>query len=868
MPSFLVVDLASGSGNYSFTGVFTFHSSDTSGKYCGEIDTQNAIIYYEAFRYAIRYINSLRVAPYTIGYRAVDTCDSSWNLKRVIKALCSGQYDHKIVAVVGPSLSNEALEMSHVFNVWRIPTLSYGANSAVFDDRNKHEMILRTVPSDSYQVEALLDIIRHFNWSYFSAVSSCNEQDALTLFQKVVERDKRCFARKSTLPCTRSAATYEKVIKGFLTDKKVRAIVLFAKKDDIIGLLTAAKRLNVAPGRFVWVASTSWGNLALKNYGLEEVATGALSLIYASYEPMTDFKRHFLSLNPTNNNYTFFVEYWEALFNCSTALIANSKNRPPCNGTEKLTEGKGWYPYTNVEPVIDATLAAFRGFYREVPYCFFPPKLCILHGIGQSRYLSINFQKSPTFSSIPSNRSVTFDPRGGVIGRYDILNYGKKQNSFVYNRVGTWRAFNNVTTTGRLEMFDTTIYWGNQSEKRVPRSVCSEPCQKVKGEIKDERVLDQHCCWKCIKCAANDKIVNNTCITCMSKETSNRARDSCVALRGNTIQYTSAIGSVILTVSVLGFIGTSVVVVLFLKFYSSPIVKASGRESSFFMITGIYLSFIAPVIFLSKPAVVVCGIQRFIAGLSFSVIYAPLFLKTNRIFRIFQSAKMTTARPSLISPLSQVLVSLGIIFIQLLLGIVWVIGDSPRVKYVYPKTRDNYQEFCFNDPYTMVLNLVICLLMMLACTWYAFRTRHFPKNYNETKSIMFTLYFSCFAWGVFLPTYLKSSDIDSFFRTYTIAMFCDIIGFISLIGFFMPKIRLLVGKAPVNDSPVILSQLGQPMSKVDDVRHIIVEEHSETGQRTVIDNISNNSSSHVQSHTSSGDLPLDGANKRLQKTEM
>jgi len=60
------------------------------------------------------------------------------------------------------------------------------------------------------------------------------------------------------------------------------------------------------------------------------------------------------------------------------------------------------------------------------------------------------------------------------------------------------------------------------------------------------------------------------------------------------------------------------------------------------------------VVILAKPGPIVCGIQRFGVGVGFAVTYAALLTKTNRISRIFDSARHSAKRPPFISPRSQV----------------------------------------------------------------------------------------------------------------------------------------------------------------------------------------------------------------------
>lgn len=55
---------------------------------------------------------------------------------------------------------------------------------------------------------------------------------------------------------------------------------------------------------------------------------------------------------------------------------------------------------------------------------------------------------------------------------------------------------------------------------------------------------------------------------------------------------------------------------------------------------------------------------RFGVGLGFSIIYGSLLTKTNRISRIFDSARRSARRPSFISPKSQMVITCMLISVQ------------------------------------------------------------------------------------------------------------------------------------------------------------------------------------------------------------
>lgn len=93
-------------------------------------------------------------------------------------------------------------------------------------------------------------------------------------------------------------------------------------------------------------------------------------------------------------------------------------------------------------------------------------------------------------------------------------------------------------------------------------------------------------------------------------------------------------------------------------------VRASGRELSYVLLSGIMLCYLVSFLFVIRPTDIVCGVQQTAIGLCFSVVYAALFTKTNRIARIFKTGKKSVNKPSFISPKSQLVICGGLVTIQ------------------------------------------------------------------------------------------------------------------------------------------------------------------------------------------------------------
>jgi metabotropic X receptor len=93
-----------------------------------------------------------------------------------------------------------------------------------------------------------------------------------------------------------------------------------------------------------------------------------------------------------------------------------------------------------------------------------------------------------------------------------------------------------------------------------------------------------------------------------------------------------------------------------------------------------------------RPTDVVCGVQQTAIGLCFSVVYAALFTKTNRIARIFRGGKKSAGRPGLISPKSQLAICGGLVAIHLCF-------KMSGFSLVKPKTEYNLDRALCNGRY-------------------------------------------------------------------------------------------------------------------------------------------------------------------------
>ncbi|XP_031639120.1 metabotropic glutamate receptor 2-like, partial [Contarinia nasturtii] len=225
-------------------------------------------------------------------------------------------------------------------------------------------------------------------------------------------------------------------------------------------------------------------------------------------------------------------------------------------------------------------------------------------------------------------------------------------------------------------------------------------------------------------------------------------------------------------------------------FNHTPVIMASGRELCYVLLTGVCLCYVMTFIILARPTVIRCALLRVGLGLCLSLCYSAIFVKTNRISRIFNCGVKAVSRPIYTSPISQIAICLCIVSVQLVGTAGWLMYEVPDVKEIHPQPLTAVLT-CKVSTFSLIMSLVYNMVLILLCTLYAFKTRKIPENFNEAKYIGFTMYSTCIVWLAFLPIYFGTNN-DYKIQVSSICMCLSISATVSLTCLFLPKVYLVL----------------------------------------------------------------------------
>ena len=290
------------------------------------------------------------------------------------------------------------------------------------------------------------------------------------------------------------------------------------------------------------------------------ILDGSLGIQPRDY-PTPAFEEHLKGISPTKSNQRGLV-WWEELwsqFNCSASKSINSgdaacgKNLTFYDVVTKVRSSV--IPYT-----IDAVYSlayALDSIYR----C--PSVQPTVKGVDIQRHL-----RNVSFDGLTGK--VRFDSSGDPLSAsYDIINFQRK-SSETHRKIpiGVW----DMETTPKLQIDASRLRWN--SFLTAPKSFCASEC--LPGTLKAPTTP---CCWYCITCpqgTISTEIASTRCIECKPETTPNKGRTKCEHLPIINNTLTTATGISIIVLAFIGFVLTLLVFASYIKFYNTPIVKASS----------------------------------------------------------------------------------------------------------------------------------------------------------------------------------------------------------------------------------------------------------------------------------------------------
>ncbi|KAJ8412618.1 hypothetical protein AAFF_G00129540 [Aldrovandia affinis] len=798
-------------GDIIIGALFSVHHQPPADKVherkCGAVREQYGIQRVEAMLHTLDRINAdTKILPnISLGCEIRDSCwHSAVALEQSIEfirdslvpseeaesqARCSGDGPVKgkkpIVGLIGPGSSSVAIQVQNLLQLFNIPQIAYSATSMDLSDKSLFKYFMRVVPSDAQQAQAMVDIVKRYNWTYVSAIHTEGNygESGMEAFKDMAAKEGICIAHSDKIYSNAGEQNFDRLLGKLRSHlPKARVVACFCEGMTVRGILMAMRRQNLV-GEFLLVGSDGWADRYDVTDGYQREAAGGITIkLQSGYVKW--FDDYYLKLRPSSNlRNPWFPEFWQHRFQCRLRghLQENTKYSRICNEKESLRHQ--YAQDTKMGFVINAIYSMAHGLHNmQRSLCPGYTGLCkAMRPIDGSKLLE--FLMKTNFLGV-SGEVLRFDENGDSPGRYEIMNFKKMGvNDFSYIHVGSWDS-------SGLKMDDEEI-WANGSA--TIKSVCSEPCEKA--QIKVIRKGEVSCCWTCTPCKENEYVFDEyTCRACELGSWPTYDLTGCDPIPVEYLRWGDPEPIAAMVFACLGLLATSFVTCIFINFRDTPVVKSSSRELCYIILAGICLGYLCTFCLIAKPHVVYCYLQRVGIGLSPAMSYSALVTKTNRIARILAGSKkkICTKKPRFMSACAQLVITFLLIVLQLSIIVALFIMEPPQVIHDYPSIHE-VNLICNTTTVGVVAPLGYNSLLILSCTFYAFKTRNVPANFNEAKYIAFTMYTTCIIWLAFVPIYFGSN-----YKIITMCFSVSLSATVALCCMFVPKVYIILAKPERN----------------------------------------------------------------------
>lgn len=512
-----------------------------------------------------------------------------------------------------------------------IPLIGTYSSAQDLGDKEKHPYFARMVPGDSYQAQVVVELVLRFRWRYLMVIHDSGA------YGSGLARDFASLLRKNTkhLPdsyCITMQRPYDSGSYDVTTI--VTEIEKNINKTNIVIFFNFwYSNLMTALARFQLVYVFTDGVGSPKSNSINQTL-GSFFIGFTSSTTEHSFVSDFNALsNSTIANIPFGKEYWEKMFNCCFENCNTTCSMfPTLNASMKLTNSSRFYSRTGLSII---TLARAMSDVAFGPECgsFTSNKnlsgltQCMTGSLIQAALLKQNFSRF----KLP----VSFLVNGDARPQYRLRQQTNRTDQVEMRDVGAWDYREGLQLNTQL------LSWRTGAK---PEAFCSAPC--LPGEYK--RLVDSECCWVCERCRDNEIESNKSCLACpMHFWPSN---GTCLPLKPEFSSWNESPAFINFALACLGMSLVLVTIAIYIVKKNEPLLKASAIELSLMVLSGLMLSYMTILTsFHGYPTALSCMVRLLGYGVSLSLSYSCLLVKTIRIFRVFASATKGTARPRFVS---------------------------------------------------------------------------------------------------------------------------------------------------------------------------------------------------------------------------
>uniref|UniRef100_A0A3P9J631 Olfactory receptor C family, x3 n=1 Tax=Oryzias latipes TaxID=8090 RepID=A0A3P9J631_ORYLA len=318
-------------GDVVIGGLFPLHFSPVSF-------SSRALRWMHTMTFAIKEINKRNdfLSNITLGFHIRDSCDDIPVSLKATLQLVNGQPESNL-STEGVT-RNSSMETT---NTLGCAAVSYFASCSCLSNQKEFPTFMRTMPSDAFQIRALIQLVRYFGWTWVGVigVESDYARFAIQLFLQESMHYGVCAAYTNFYPVELNQHALDELL-DVIQMKTSKVIVNFSGESEMQDILREVQRRNMTG--LQWIASEAWATAKSLWEKSGKLLQGTLGFAIQRAAVIPGLHQHLTSLSPLSIHKTaFLAEFWEETFKCHTY-----HDRKMCKGTEKFDDV--YSPYFDV----------------------------------------------------------------------------------------------------------------------------------------------------------------------------------------------------------------------------------------------------------------------------------------------------------------------------------------------------------------------------------------------------------------------------------------------------------------------------------------------------------------------------------------
>ncbi|XP_036011325.1 vomeronasal type-2 receptor 116-like isoform X4 [Mus musculus] len=615
------------------------------------------------------------------------------------------------VVLTGPS---QTISVKLAIN-YRRPKVFFGPFNPNLSDHDQFPYVYQVATKDTYLSHGMVSLMLQFRWNWIGLVISDDDQGIqfLSDLREEMQRHGICLAFVNMIPETMQiymtrAKTYDEQIM----ESTAKVVVIYGEMNSTLEI--SFRRWQDLGAQRIWITTSQWDVIINKKDFSLDFFHGTVIFVHHN-DRIAKFRNFMQTIN--TNKYPVDISHtilkWN-YFNCSISKNSISKmDHFTFNNTlewlakhkfDMVLSEEGYNLY-------NAVYAVAHTYHELILQHVESPEMAEPRGLFFDCQKVASLLKTMVFTN-PLGELVNMKHRENQCAEYDIYKiWNFPQGLGLKVKLGSY--FPCFPHSQHIHM--------------------SEDFEWATGGIS----VDME---KCVSCP-DDKYANIEKTHCLPRAVSFLAYEDPLGM---------ALGCMALSFSAI----TILVLVTFVKYKDTPIVKANNRILSYILLIALVFCFLCSLLFIGHPNQVSCILQQTTFGVFFTVAISTVLAKTITVVMAFKLTTpgrrmrgvMMTGAPKLVIPICTL--------IQLILCGIWLVTSPPFIERDIKSEHGKIVILC-NKGSVIAFHVVLGYLGSLALGSFtmAFLARNLPDRFNEAKFLTFSMLVFCSVWITFLPVY-------------------------------------------------------------------------------------------------------------------